>query len=142
MSRKRFDDGPAAAAFILGGNARVTLVSRVSGARFTYQVRASDDGQVFFVKVLTGPDNTSTYSYLGFIRDGSYRHGGSKSRIGENAHSAKAWAWAWHQLSTYQRIPKHLEVWHEGRCGRCARVLTVPESIASGFGPVCVGRAA
>ena len=30
-----------------------------------------------------------------------------------------------------------LEVWHEGRCGRCNRALTVPESIASGIGPEC-----
>jgi hypothetical protein len=28
-------------------------------------------------------------------------------------------------------------VWHEGRCGRCGRKLTVPESIESGFGPEC-----
>lgn len=38
-------------------------------------------------------------------------------------------------------IPPSLEVWHEGRCGRCGRALTVPESIASGIGPVCEGLA-
>jgi len=26
------------------------------------------------------------------------------------------------------------------RCGRCGRVLTVPESVESGFGPECIGR--
>jgi hypothetical protein len=31
-----------------------------------------------------------------------------------------------------------LEFWHEGRCGRCGRRLTVPDSIASGYGPECV----
>lgn len=30
-----------------------------------------------------------------------------------------------------------IEVWHEGRCGRCARRLTVPESILIGIGPEC-----
>jgi len=29
-------------------------------------------------------------------------------------------------------------VFHEGACGRCGRTLTVPESIASGFGPECI----
>lgn len=31
-----------------------------------------------------------------------------------------------------------VEIWHEGKCGRCGRQLTVPESIESGFGPECV----
>jgi hypothetical protein len=30
-----------------------------------------------------------------------------------------------------------LEVWHEGRCGRCGRALTVPESVERGIGPEC-----
>ena len=29
------------------------------------------------------------------------------------------------------------EMLHEGRCGRCARRLTVPASVASGIGPEC-----
>jgi len=33
-----------------------------------------------------------------------------------------------------------LEIWHEGRCGRCNRKLTVPASIALGIGPECGQR--
>lgn len=33
-----------------------------------------------------------------------------------------------------------LQIFHEGRCGRCGRVLTVPESVETGFGPECAGR--
>ena len=29
---------------------------------------------------------------------------------------------------------------HEGRCGRCGRALTVPESIDTGFGPHCAAE--
>jgi hypothetical protein len=32
----------------------------------------------------------------------------------------------------------NLEIWHEGRCGRCGRKLTVPESIHNGYGPECI----
>lgn len=32
------------------------------------------------------------------------------------------------------------KVHHEGRCGRCGRTLTVPESIESGIGPDCASR--
>jgi hypothetical protein len=32
------------------------------------------------------------------------------------------------------------DVHHEGKCGRCGRKLTVPESVKSGFGPECAGK--
>jgi hypothetical protein len=38
-------------------------------------------------------------------------------------------------------LPSGWEFRHEGRCGRCGRTLTVPESIDSGFGPECINLA-
>jgi Family of unknown function (DUF6011) len=35
-------------------------------------------------------------------------------------------------------LPEGYRLHHEGRCGRCGRLLTVPESITSGYGPECV----
>ncbi|MGQ4872128.1 MAG: DUF6011 domain-containing protein, partial [Candidatus Thorarchaeota archaeon] len=32
-------------------------------------------------------------------------------------------------------LPEKVRIWHEGKCGRCGRRLTVPESIESGYGP-------
>lgn len=125
-----------ARAFILAGNARVTLESAASGARFTFKVTAADDGRAHFVKVLTGQDNESDYEFLGTIfADGRFARG-RKSRLSADAPSARAFEWAWPRLSA-GRIPTGLNVWHEGRCGRCNRPLTVPASIASGFGPEC-----
>ena len=37
-------------------------------------------------------------------------------------------------------LPEALRVLHHGRCGRCGRKLTTPESIRLGLGPVCVTR--
>lgn len=126
-------------AFALAGNARLTLQSAKSGDRYTFRVRASDDGGLHFVSVLTGSDNESDYEYLGTIRADRYAHG-RKSRITATAPSARAFEWAWPHIAA-GRIPAALEVYHEGRCGRCNRPLTVPESIRTGFGPECAGRA-
>jgi len=124
--------------FIQAGNAVFTLVSKKTGARFTYKVTESDDGKLFFVGVLTGPDNTSDYSYLGIIRAGVFMQT-AKSRIWPGAPSYDAFAWFWKQLDK-PALPDTLEVWHEGRCGRCGRPLTVPESIERGIGPECASK--
>jgi hypothetical protein len=37
-----------------------------------------------------------------------------------------------------KNLPDFIEVWHEGKCGKCGRTLTVPSSIESGIGPECM----
>lgn len=138
----RFTSAADAKTFALGGNATLTLVSTATGARFTYRLRASDDGQVHFVSLLSGPDNNANYSYLGRISRDIFHVGRKNPKPGDTgfgAPSCKAFAWAWQRLMQ-DTLPDSLEIWHEGRCGRCARKLTVPSSIASGFGPECAGR--
>lgn len=135
----RFHDAASAMHFMLGGNARLTFVSRKTGTRFTYRVRASDDGQIHFVSLMNGPDNETAYAYFGYIRRGVYFHGGAKARVSRDAPSAKAFEWVYHFLAKGE-MKEDLEIWHEGRCGRCGRALTVPESIRTGFGPECAGR--
>jgi len=126
--------------FILAGKATVTLVSVSTGVRFTFKVTQPRDDAPHFVKVLTGSDNTSDYGFLGTVFDReTYRHG-RRSRIGQDAPSARAWAWFWGRLTGGQDLSA-LEIWHEGKCGRCGRKLTVPESIATGIGPVCASAA-
>jgi hypothetical protein len=131
---------PNPSQFALAGNAVFTLQSLKTGMRFTYKVRAAPDNQALhFVSVLTGPDNINNYVYLGFIRRGVYFHGGHKTKIHPTANSAKAFHWFWQALARGAQTPS-LEIHHEGRCGRCGRALTVPESIKSGFGPECLGK--
>ena len=135
--------------FVLAGDARFTLVSTQTGKRFTYRVRAKIDetldtiGQaeatpaIWFVSLLTGSDNENDYQYLGFIRPNMRYLHGTKSKIGAQAPSARAFAYVWELLAGFNRMPAEVEIWHEGMCGRCGRALTVPESIESGFGPEC-----
>jgi len=123
--------------FMMAGNATLTLKSEKTGVHFTYRVRASEDGKVSFVSLMNGPDNEKNYSYLGTIRDGIFAHG-AKSKIGADAPSAKAFTWFHNHLKS-STVPAQLQVWHEGRCGRCGRKLTHPESIERGIGPECAG---
>lgn len=135
----RFEETHAAREFILGGNARVTIRSRKTGARFSYRVRKAQDGEIYFVSVLTGSDNESDYTYIGTLTRGHSFHHGKRAKIQDSAPSVVAFKWFWTELHfNAEALPEKVEIFHEGRCGRCARALTVPESIESGFGPECI----
>lgn len=124
--------------FALAGNATITIRSVKTGSRFTYRIRKSEDGRVWFVSYLNGQDNDTNYQYLGTIRQDKSYTLGKKSRITPEAPVAKAFDWFEGKVIQGGQMPEQIEVWHEGRCGRCGRKLTVPESISHGFGPECV----
>ena len=138
--RAAFTSADVTRRFMLGGNAIVTFESGKTGVHFTYRVQAPKKprgGAVsHFVSVLTGPDQ---FQYLGCIFQSTLYSHGRNSKIGSDAKSAQAFAWAWKKLSA-GIMPGGMAVFHEGRCGRCGRRLTVPESVTSGFGPECSAR--
>lgn len=143
-------------AYATAGDATVTLESTKTGKHFTYQIQAPRQGgrrdhasDKRFVSVLSG-DNV--YSYIGFVtnktrgprgkgeeRDCPWRfvHAGRKAAANRDAPSVVAVAW-------FFRHPESaaVNVYHSGRCGRCGRELTHPDSILTGLGPVCRGAAA
>jgi hypothetical protein len=135
FERKRFIRAQDAMEFLQGGNATITAVSKKTGTRFTYKVTEWENGGGFFVGLLSGPDNENSYQYIGIIAADGFKRT-KKTRIANNAPSFVAFKWLFWQLSKGQLLDT-LEIWHEGRCGRCGRTLTVPSSIASGFGPEC-----
>lgn len=122
--------------FVLGGSARFTLRSTVTGTRFTFWVRKPKADKPHFVRVLAGPEH---YEFVGTIfSNGIYSHS-RRSLVDEKAPAAVAFRWFWTMLTIKHTAPQ-LEIWHEGRCCRCGRGLTVPESIASGIGPECAKK--
>lgn len=135
MLGHRFTCAADALNFIQAGNATITAVSVATGTRFTYRVRESNDGKLFFVSLLNGPDNTTSYTYMGIIRGNKFTRT-NNSKVTQDAPSYKAFVWLFDQLSM-DRLPPTVELYHEGRCGRCNRLLTVPESIEAGIGPEC-----
>jgi len=125
--------------FLTAGKAIFT-VDNGKGEHYTYKVSQSKDGRVYFVSMLTGPDNSSSYTYLGLLNleNGRIRLT-AKSGFGADSKPVKVVQWAvgmvWY--SDEAELPPGYSIRHAGRCGRCGRLLTVPASIKCGFGPVC-----
>ena len=144
FTQGRLLEAADAVAFMQAGNATLTLVSKPTGSRYTYHIRSKPDRSgrpaIWFVRVMFGPDNETDFAYLGFIKPNQIYHWAyGKTPIKEDDKRNRAFAWAWRALAA-GRMPDDLEIWHEGRCGRCGRKLTVPESIASGIGPECAAH--
>lgn len=135
IEQKRFIE------FVTAGNATVTVKSLKTGNRFTYKITCSKKEELLFVNLMTGTDNNSDFTYMCHIRKESngfpqlYR---GKTRIRVDAPGFVAFKHIWKHTLLEEHMD-NLEIWHEGRCCRCGRKLTVPESIASGIGPECAG---
>ena len=135
--------------FIEAGNATCTIRSKNTGKRITFNFARPkpQDGRArpIFVNVLTGSDNNSDYTFAGtmWINPTGYTFNLSrKATITMTAPSMLALTWLIRALNsgTDAKMLRQAEFWHEGRCGRCNRKLTVPESIESGFGPECITK--
>ena len=125
------------ASFIKAGKAVFTILNEKTGNRFTYRVkRHKDNKSLYFVSVLTGSDNTNDYTYMGSIFGSNFRLT-RNSRVTETAPSFIAFSWF---IEHMDNLPEVVKVYHENRCGRCGRALTVPESVQNGFGPECIKK--
>jgi len=122
--------------FILAGKALVTFRNKDTGNRYTYKIKKSHDGKVYFVSVLYGSDNTSSYMYIGVIRTNRNFEWTHKSKLTSEDIRVRVFKYIYRHIIIGD-LDECVEIWHEGRCGRCGRILTVPESIESGIGPVC-----
>ncbi len=135
--------------FLLAGQATFTIEHPATKEReaghHTYRVErveASDRWpEAFFVKVLTGPNNEADYVYLGKLDTFT----GQVKLTAKSAFPADSW-----RVRLLNRVLCRLwggeaavieqagyKVHHEGHCGRCGRLLTVPSSVESGIGPEC-----
>src|SRR5882762_363903 len=128
--------------FVIAGDAIFSLKNTKSGNHLTYRITLAEGKTDFwFVSVLNGPDNTSNYAYIGTLKDDFYTSGlkftwGKKSKIPETARCVGVMHEFIARLNRHN-LPKTVEFWHNGKCARCARLLTDPESIEFGWGPIC-----
>ena len=128
--------------FVLAGNAILTLESQKTGVHYTYRVQRAKapDGSPcnrWFVSLLTGPQNTSDYTYIGLLDEYGFRLTAG-SKLGADAAPVRGFKFMWTHAHDRNSMPPQMLVRHEGRCGRCSRVLTVPESLDNGNGPECI----
>ncbi len=127
-------------AYMLAGRATLTIVGRERRYTFTIR-RAPKTADRLWIRVLHGADNEGDYRFIGTIAlrpDGAFDRFwlSTKSRIEHSAPSSVALAWI-------MRHPEdaRMQVYHSGKCGKCGRKLTTPESILTGLGPTCSARA-
>lgn len=121
-------------------NGVYTVTSSKTGEHRTFMIRTQDTDAAFapgerIVALLTGPDNENDYQPFGFVKPGGRIVVWKKHRGGEFEQLARMLE----HLEEHQQAGR-VAVDHEGRCRRCNRRLTTPESIRSGIGPVCERR--
>jgi hypothetical protein len=131
--------------WLQAGHAIFTLQGRT--ARYTYKISkvVPEDGSrytspAYFINLLTGPDNTADYTYIGMLTEAGTIRLTRGSKLPADSLPCKALSWALRYLWEGKPLPEGASIYHEGRCGRCGRRLTVPSSIESGYGPDCAGK--
>jgi hypothetical protein len=110
---------------------------RDNGVLLTFEPPSVD--VTYFVNLLRGPNNERDFAYMGVLRKPArFFRTAASGKVGRGAPACKALLWFLDAMARGRGVlGKTLEVWHEGRCACCGRKLTVPESIASGFGEHC-----
>lgn len=130
--------------FITAGNAIFTVQSK-TGQYYTYRITKKEANgnykEAHFASVLTGPDNTSDYTYLGLLNTEAGKVTLTKSsKYDQEATLYKVLNWALHHIWADKPLPEGYQIRHEGRCGRCGHPLTTPTSLDTGLGPECIKK--
>ena len=135
-NRNQFEDVDKIQEYVLGGHGSITVVSKKTNNRYTFTFGQKEDSPVF-VRVKFGPEYEDS-RYIGCIRGDNPLLFRINKNIARDMPLA-TFRWLWRHISEPELLD-YVEVWHEGKCGRCGRTLTVPSSIDAGIGPVCAGR--
>jgi|GEM_PF-5115754 len=142
---QKFTDAQVVLQYVFGGKSTFTLFNAETGNRFTYKISESakrpGDSRppVFFVTVLTGPDNSDNYSFIGTIFERKTYKFSPRAGFTMQSPSVKEFQ---RDFSNFVSgtIPEKLEFWPSSHCARCGHKLTVPTSVHNGFGPECITK--
>lgn len=92
------------------------------------------NGIIQWLAYLNGPDNTGDYLTIGFVRGNEVAL--FKKNVGKYADIVAATRYVIRNVDRLGEFGKNFAA-KSGNCFKCNRVLTDPESIQSGQGPVC-----
>ena len=131
--------------FLLAGKAIFT-VSNSKGGHYTFKLRKIDSeypqgsGKIstaFFLHVkATG--GTYPFRYVGLANSttGAVKCT-AKSEFVPGSKEYDVGQWALQTVIGGKLIPDGYDIEHAGRCGKCGKMLTDPESLERGIGPEC-----
>lgn len=126
--------------FLKAGKAIFT-VANPKGEYYTYRIRRIGEDGPLAAGLLTGPDNRANYTYTGIYNpDHNEVRLTAKSRLTADSVPFKVLTWAVSQVAKGV-LPDGYSIHHEGKCGRCGRTLTTPDSLNRGLGPECASKA-
>lgn len=120
--------------FVLAGRAIFT-VSNASGEWYTFRIKKAFQN-TWYAEALSGPDNGRNYLKVCRISED-----GTCSKVSDE-HRSKILQWAIRRIWLQDSLPDGYSIRHAGKCGRCGRLLTTPDSIEIGLGPECRKRTA
>lgn len=117
-------------------------VSNNKNKHYTFRIDKIKHYSRYIVKILTGPDNTSSYTYLGMLWDESETPVAltQASKLNKESIPYRVFVFAQKVLSNHKKLPEGYSILPSGRCFRCNRKLTTPESIKANYGPECIKR--
>lgn len=122
--------------YVLAGKAIFTLLSTKLDKRYTYKVFLQKDLTNYQVKVLFGNDNSCDKMYRHVCWFDPFTKNIVFSR-GLTSTPNRMFLYFIQCLFTDTPLPDTCEFYHSGKCARCGRLLTTPESIKTGLGPIC-----
>lgn len=121
--------------FVLAGKAIFTI-ENPEGKHYTFKIVRKDANAQYrinwFVNLLTGPDNTSNYTYIGTLNPIT-GHLNAKN----DSTPIRVAKWTLQIIYGHKQLPPGYKIHHEGKCCRCGRTLTTPQSCETGIGPEC-----
>lgn len=128
---------------VLAGKARLTIKNPISGQHIKIRMLRKKDratgefGSCYFLHVALLGDGDLGYNYAGayFSDSGRFKTGRDVVN-GSMLDTISRFVVA--SISHPEKLQK-AEIEHAGKCCRCGRTLTHPESIRSGLGPECFG---
>lgn len=133
--------------FLLGGRCACVIMNENTGNRFEYYInkpknenpKFNKDGfKTYFISIRIG----KSLEYAGHmsvnIEEGKMKYfQGRKGAVSGDNQAVKALMYV---MTHTNCMPECVKVMHLGKCGRCGRKLTDPESIQRGLGPTCASK--
>jgi hypothetical protein len=143
--------------FFFGGKAIFTVENTQTNEHVTYKIKITKPTPKFrFSSILlcqmTGTNNENHYSYVGKVNRSLWTERATQkvhaagtvdltkgSKFADGSQQVIRGRWIVDHIVNNKPIPDYLNVRHAGKCGRCGRTLTTPESLDRGIGPECWG---
>lgn len=128
--------------FLLAGKCEFTMVSGKTGISFSYKLSKKESklettDYIYFLNIME--NKQSKYAGIIFFdaKDNKFVfRKGKKGQLDNSDVKIKSILYVLNNLFN-ENYGLNVKIYHIGRCGRCGKKLTTPESILTGLGPEC-----